>query len=98
MKKKRVLSRKHRLERPDLVAKNALAWSEMGFDAEPAVHPSGNDLGSIGMRGPVVYVGGTIHIESRPGNGTTFVVRIPGGSPWKHESFRVRSGRRCSIP
>jgi PAS domain S-box-containing protein len=50
----------------------------MGFDptATPNTSP-GRGLGLVGMRERTALHGGTLEIESRPGEGTTFFVRIP---------------------
>jgi signal transduction histidine kinase len=48
-----------------------------GFDGENAFNLRERGLGLIGMRERVVLVGGTVHVESRPGAGATVVVRIP---------------------
>ncbi len=48
-----------------------------GFD--PAVgHQSG--LGLVGMRERAVLLGGTLHIDSAPGNGTRVVLEVPLGA------------------
>jgi signal transduction histidine kinase len=48
----------------------------VGFDAESVIaNPTG--LGLVGMRERAAFAGGTVEIESRPGNGTTVFVRIP---------------------
>jgi signal transduction histidine kinase len=38
-------------------------------------------LGLVGMRERTALMGGTLEIESRPGEGTTVYVRIPVTSP-----------------
>jgi PAS domain S-box-containing protein len=48
-----------------------------GFDADRAFDASEKGLGLEGMRERAMLVGGTLGIESRPGDGTTVVVRIP---------------------
>jgi signal transduction histidine kinase len=48
-----------------------------GFDAERAFGASEKGLGLVGMRERAMLVGGTLGIESLPGEGTTVVVRIP---------------------
>ena len=56
-----------------------------GFDPDEVVpHTDGDGnrsgsstLGLIGMRERVALVGGTLAIESAPGNGTTVFVRVP---------------------
>jgi signal transduction histidine kinase len=48
-----------------------------GFDAERAFDASEKGLGLVGMRERAMLVGGTLGIESLPGEGTTVVVRIP---------------------
>lgn len=49
----------------------------IGFEASAAFGPSQSGLGLIGMRERAALLGGTVDIESHPGNGTTFVARIP---------------------
>ena len=50
-----------------------------GFDAESVTKlpAAGGRLGILGMRERIAMVGGRLGIESRPGAGTTLVVRIP---------------------
>jgi signal transduction histidine kinase len=36
-------------------------------------------LGMLGMKERAVLLGGELVIESKPGSGTTVIVRIPGG-------------------
>jgi two-component system sensor histidine kinase UhpB len=48
-----------------------------GFDAERAFGAGEKGLGLVGMRERAMLVGGTLGIESHPGEGTTVVVRIP---------------------
>ncbi len=50
-----------------------------GFDVEAAFSSAAQDrrLGLIGMRERAALCGGTVTIESRPGHGTSFFVRIP---------------------
>ena len=48
----------------------------IGFDAEKAFATVPTGLGLIGMRERASLVGGTLEIESHPGNGATIVVRI----------------------
>ncbi|MBN8908838.1 MAG: sensor histidine kinase, partial [Rhodospirillales bacterium] len=60
-----------------------------GFDPEnvtqtPTPGRSGNGrsrLGLFGMRERVGLVGGTLEIESNPGQGTTVIARIPLSAP-----------------
>jgi PAS domain S-box-containing protein len=50
----------------------------VGFDPESAeCRPGGKRLGLIGMRERAALTGGTLDIESRPGFGTTIIVRFP---------------------
>ena len=51
----------------------------IGFEANEVrrVGQSGRGLGLIGMRERAAIIGGTIEIESSPGNGTTIFVRVP---------------------
>ncbi|WP_035720142.1 sensor histidine kinase [Gordonia shandongensis] len=53
-----------------------------GFDtAAPAVSPDGSGMGLHTMRRRVVECGGTVSIESQPGDGTTVHARVPIGEP-----------------
>jgi signal transduction histidine kinase len=49
----------------------------VGFDVEQAFGAEQKGVGLLGMRERVTLVGGTIEIESAPGNGVTVAVRIP---------------------
>lgn len=59
----------------------------VGFDTEETFGAAGGGLGLTGMRERTALVGGTVEIESRPGDGMTVFVRIPapkvpnGGGP-----------------
>jgi signal transduction histidine kinase len=74
-----------------------------GFDTDysPNGTPMSGRLGLIGMQERVALVGGTFDVESRPGSGTTLVVRIPTSSSPDKEVFpleyatRFLSGRPC---
>src|SRR6202795_921043 len=49
-----------------------------GFDSSQAhAAPSRKGLGLIAMQERVTAIGGTLHIESRPGHGTELCIRIP---------------------
>jgi signal transduction histidine kinase len=48
-----------------------------GFDTSEPKTTDGKKLGLIGMRERAALVGGSVEIESQPGEGTTVVVRIP---------------------
>jgi signal transduction histidine kinase len=50
-----------------------------GFDPEAgrAAHPGHRHLGLAGMHERVALVGGTLEVESAPGEGTTVFARIP---------------------
>jgi PAS domain S-box-containing protein len=52
----------------------------IGFEASEAFGPRHHGLGLIGMRERAALLGGTVDIESHPGDGTTFVARIPAGA------------------
>jgi signal transduction histidine kinase len=54
-----------------------------GFDpAEVAqAAPSGRGLGLLGIRERMELVGGSAVVESRPGQGTRVVLRVPAGAP-----------------
>jgi signal transduction histidine kinase len=49
----------------------------VGFNAEQVFEANDTGLGLIGMRERVTLVGGTIKIESQPGEGATVIVQIP---------------------
>lgn len=49
----------------------------VGFDAEEMFDANDKGLGLVGMRERAALVGGTAKIESRLGEGTTVIVRIP---------------------
>lgn len=49
----------------------------VGFEAEEMFGANDKGLGLVGMRERAALVGGTAKIESRPGEGTTVIVRIP---------------------
>jgi PAS domain S-box-containing protein len=51
----------------------------VGFDASTVMNRRG--LGLNGMRERVTLLGGTIHVESRLGEGTTVRLRVPAPSP-----------------
>jgi PAS domain S-box-containing protein len=51
----------------------------VGFD--PALVEHGNHFGLIGMEERVAALGGTLVVESRPGNGTTIVAEVPLDNP-----------------
>ncbi|HET9529494.1 MAG TPA: PAS domain S-box protein [Blastocatellia bacterium] len=48
-----------------------------GFDPEQQAAADARGLGLISMRERAALVGGTLEIESRPGEGTTIFVRVP---------------------
>ena len=50
-----------------------------GFDAEAMLTSARveRSLGLLGMQERAALVGGTLHLESAPGRGTTVYVRIP---------------------
>ncbi len=52
-------------------------------------------LGLLGMRERMVMVGGSFHVESVPGSGTTIRVELP---PCKRRMKRARAGNRDSPP
>ncbi len=55
----------------------------VGFDPDP---PSGGGrIGLVGMKERATLVGGTIQVESHPGQGTTVLVRVPLDRP--HGAF-----------
>ena len=48
-----------------------------GFETSAALDSTGRGLGIFGMRERAAYVGGTVDIDSEPGDGTTVRVEIP---------------------
>jgi signal transduction histidine kinase len=48
-----------------------------GFDPEQQAAADARGLGLVSMRERAALVGGTLEIESRPGEGTTLFVRVP---------------------
>lgn len=60
-----------------------------GFDVSKLtqVDPSGRGTGVFTMKERVGLVGGNCHIDSRPGRGTTVVVKVPvvGGEPYEED-------------
>jgi PAS domain S-box-containing protein len=51
----------------------------VGFEPELVKH--GDHFGLLGMRERVAALGGTLVVESRPGNGTTIVAEVPVDDP-----------------
>lgn len=60
----------------------------IGFEPNLEATPSGRGLGLIGMRERAALVGGTLEIESTPGNGTTVYIRIPLSDFSQHKGTR----------
>jgi signal transduction histidine kinase len=60
-----------------------------GFDADTPTSATGSSggLGLIGMKERVALVGGKFKVESKPGSGTTIVIRIPSSSSPDKEVF-----------
>ena len=59
----------------------------IGFDPTAGPRgssPGGGGLGLVGMRERAALLGGTLEIESRPGEGTTVFVRVPNNLPTKN--------------
>jgi len=67
------------LERPDRSLNLVLEDDGSGFDVEQTLArpEKAKRLGIRGMRERVVWLGGSLEIESSPGNGTTLFVRVP---------------------
>ena len=63
----------HRAETVSLIIED----DGIGFDAENAAEANRKGLGLVGMRERAALVGGTVEIESRPGEGATVYIRIP---------------------
>lgn len=53
----------------------------VGFDPDEMRQPreSGQGLGLLGMRERLALLGGTLNVESQPGNGTRVVIHVPLG-------------------
>jgi signal transduction histidine kinase len=49
----------------------------VGFDARKDTAAEAGGLGLVGMRERATLVGGTLEIESRPGEGTAIFARVP---------------------
>ena len=47
------------------------------LEAQPIVHRQGHGLGVLGMKERTLLLGGTLTIQSKPGEGATFMIRIP---------------------
>ncbi len=58
----------------------------------------GRRLGLLGMRERLEMVGGSLAIESAPGEGTLILARIPGGKTGAARPDRPPSGRATSTP
>lgn len=68
------------LERRDHYAVLIVEDDGRGFDPGGAeAEVSGRGMGLIGMRERAALVGGTVEVESKPGDGTTIFVRVPVG-------------------
>jgi len=66
------------LERRDHQAVLIVEDDGLGFEPEVvAAKPDDKRIGLINMRERASFVGGTLEIESNPGDGTTVFVRIP---------------------
>lgn len=48
-----------------------------GFEPDAVAKPDGKMIGLLNMRERAAYVGGTLEIESAPGEGTTVFARVP---------------------
>ncbi|MHB1170740.1 MAG: HAMP domain-containing sensor histidine kinase [Longimicrobiales bacterium] len=65
------------VQRQDGILEIVVRDDGRGFDLEHALDDSGRGLGLFGMQERASYIGGTVDIESRPGEGTRVRVRIP---------------------
>lgn len=61
--------------------------------AVPSTHYGGFGLGLYIVREIVEAHGGTIHVRSAPGNGSTFIVRLPPGPPAGDDSVPAAATR-----
>jgi signal transduction histidine kinase len=83
------------LKRDDYALELLVTDDGVGFDVSQAV----SGLGLHGMRERVTLLGGSIEIESRPGEGTLVHARIPAGTtaaqatPRRREHIRQKSQR-----
>ncbi len=69
-----------------------------GFDVARALNPTGRErLGILGMRERVEIVGGTFHIESVAGTGTTIRAQLPLSNGKKGKSNTRRSRSRQTV-
>lgn len=59
--------------------KHCLSVSDDGRRFDVATVGRGSSFGLVGMRERVLMMGGTLDIDSAPGEGTTLSVRIPLG-------------------
>ena len=68
----------------------------VGFDAAAFLHqpPADHGMGLIGMQERVASHGGTLGIDSRPGNGTRLTLSVPltGGDANSHAAFNEADG------
>jgi signal transduction histidine kinase len=91
------------LERRDGYIHLAVEDDGRGFDPDRAAMPDADRLqrlGLVGMRERAALVGGTMDIESAPGQGTTVFVRFPiAGALIRHVGSVVaeRSERRADV-
>ena len=66
-----------RLSREGEVVRAEVEDDGRGFDPERPEPSASGGLGLFGMRERAAYVGGTVHVDSRPGRGTRVLVEIP---------------------
>src|SRR5712671_1363023 len=74
----------------------------VGFDGSNAALKGQGRLGVVGMGERAALVGGTVVVESRPGDGVTVFVRVPSGvqreEEKRNDEIQDRFGRRSSDP
>ena len=71
----------------------------VGFEVDKVLNTPGRSLGLFGMQERVELMGGTFHIDSRPGAGTRIHIVVPitktegGGKGRTHGKDKSAAGR-----